>query len=207
MKKLSKQAAVTIPVIVDSVKKFGRFKMSRCSYFSIQCDQPSIEWSLDIQKKNIPFLMVGMSGIITRPSVDSSHFDGPGEITGLFETVEADPDLYIDHNDVWLPNHYLIDVAPAKPLEVPVARYKSLTFKPIRNFVFRLSQDLFQAAYQYRTGDISRTAFEKMGRSFAKPVAYSETETIAFIQWQFNMIEEIYNFHHQPGTRNLKRKK
>ncbi len=207
MKELSQKAAATIPVIVDSMKKKGRFTMSRCSYFSIQCDHPSTDWTLGVRKKKIPFLMIGVSGIITQPSETSDRFDRPEKIRDFFNTVEEDPDLYVDQNDIWLPNFLLSGLVPKKPRIMSVPKYENLTFKGARGLVFRLSKELFQSAYSFRNGDIGKTTFESTCKSLRRPVVLSESETTAFTTWQFGLIKEVYDFHHQHKAKNLKWKK
>ena len=71
----SPQDQITIPVIIDDVKKLENFSMSRCTYFSIQCDTPSPGWTLTIGNISTSFLMMGMSGIIYSPADGSDRFD------------------------------------------------------------------------------------------------------------------------------------
>ena len=103
MKKSLPKKPLTIPVIIDDVKDQPGFQMSRCTYFSLASNVPSTDITLDT-RINSPSLMVGFVSVICRPSNRSLLFDSPRKISGLFERVEKNQGLYVDINDLWLPN-------------------------------------------------------------------------------------------------------
>ena len=96
--------AFDVPVVVDDVKRYGKLKMARCTYFTIECDAPSSNWVLELGKKSIPFLLIGLSGLIVRPIRGGRLFESSDSIDELFDTIESHPSLYVDINDLWLPN-------------------------------------------------------------------------------------------------------
>lgn len=79
----------SVPMIVDASRAIGGSSFLRCTYFSIECDRPENGWTLGLQGQNIPFLMMGISGIICHPSRQKRLFDTPRDIIDLFNRVEA----------------------------------------------------------------------------------------------------------------------
>lgn len=94
----------SIPIMVDDVKNYINFNMTRCSYFSIECDLPSSGWILELKKRDIPFYLISLSGVIEGPVGDNYIFNSSELIEELFDIVEEIPELFIDVNDIWLPN-------------------------------------------------------------------------------------------------------
>jgi hypothetical protein len=79
------QNQVTIPTIIDDVKKQKDFDMTRCTYFSIQCDTPSADLALTVQKIYVSALIMIISGIIYCPVDGSDKFDYPEKIEKIFD--------------------------------------------------------------------------------------------------------------------------
>ncbi len=89
-----------VPVIIDSVKTSVRknvdlqrpgedssFRLiTRCNYLSVECDIPKPGWTLRVSELNLPFLMLGLTGVIHRP-FDGERFDTPAKI----EEIGVDP--------------------------------------------------------------------------------------------------------------------
>lgn len=74
-----------IPVKVDNIKRYGNFRMTRCTYLTIECDCPSPEWSLSFKDQNFPFYLFGLSGHILKP-LKGELFDTPELISGCGKT-------------------------------------------------------------------------------------------------------------------------
>jgi len=58
----------SVPITIDDMKQLRDFKFTRCDYFTVECDTPSLGWTVEIEERQIPLLMAGGSGIIFRPS-------------------------------------------------------------------------------------------------------------------------------------------
>jgi hypothetical protein len=59
--------------------------MTRCTYFSIQCDTPSADLALTVQKIYVSALIMIISGIIYCPVDGSDKFDYPENIEKIFD--------------------------------------------------------------------------------------------------------------------------
>jgi len=174
----------TIPVIIDSIKRSGA-PLTRCSYFSIECDEPAADWNLTIEDKSYPFLMLGLSGVIYA-AADGGPFTSPRKIEDLFGGVENDPRLFVDSHDIWLPSGLFENFG------VGIFARQSL---------FRIGLELFRLALEHRNSRLTTDHFinralglaaENSGskRGGSEAVAYSETETLAFKTWVQSIISE-----------------
>lgn len=175
----------TIPVIVDDVKTYPDFEMTRCTYFTIESDTPSPDWILGLGNLDIPFYLLGLSGIIWKP-VKGDFFDNPDLIEKLFNAIEEGPGLYIDVNDIWLPNYLF---------------YSS---KSKRGDVYRIGEELFNKAYLYREDRISKEEFLMFCEKLEEELYFSEKEAYSFRRWgkdQIAMAKQIY-----PKNRELELK-
>jgi len=162
---------ISVPLLIDDTKKYDTFQMARCTYFSIECDVPSPGWQLGIGSEPIPFLMFGLSGIVFKPFGKDPIFPSPDSIDSLFNTIEENPSLFIDTNDIWLPN----EIFPLSPK---------------RGEVYRVDYDLFKAAYLFREDKISENKFLKICRELKGRVHYSPEESESFIGWAKRQIAE-----------------
>jgi len=161
----------TVPIMIDDIKKYKNFDMTRCTYFSIESDLPSGEWVLELKNRDIPFYLLELSGIITEPTGNEAHFDSSYLIDELFDTIEASPELFIDINDIWLPN-FLFRNSPHK-----------------RGDVYRIKEKLFIEADRFREDKIPKERFEMYCRELEDYLFYSEIETRSFKEWARNQIE------------------
>ncbi len=180
-----------VPVIVDSVKKISGFKMTRVSYFSIESVEPSLGWHLILTEKNLvlPFLMLNLSGIIVSPLHGGPVFGSVDEIEDLFSLVEdgSDGTLFIDINDLWLPNQ----VFPKEAL---------------RGEVYRLPQELFLAAMKFRKGIMEKRKFSSFAREHRGQIATSPDETGVFREWTKREIELAKEKYQENKKYQLKRR-
>jgi hypothetical protein len=156
--------AYEVPVVVDDVKRYGKFRMTRCTYFTVKCDVPSSDWMLQLGKKSILFLLGGLSGLIIQPTRAGRLFGSSDSIDELFDTIEAHPSLYVDINDFWLPNKL----------------FKSL---PRRGQVYRVGSELFHVAYLYREERVSEGEFLRRCSDLKSQIRLSEGETRSFVSW------------------------
>ncbi|MHC4214861.1 MAG: hypothetical protein ACYSWP_15980 [Planctomycetota bacterium] len=182
---------ISIPVVIDDVKQLGTFQMTRCSYFSIECDTPSPEWFLGIgESLRMPFLMLGLSGIIYQPMDGGEHFDSPEELEKLFGIIEDRDDLYIDVNDIWLPNEL----------------FKNDKINHKRGKVYRVGLDLFKTAYRFQKDSFDQ-GFIKSLMEFGHELSYCAGETKVLSKWNKDRIKESSDYYREHPELQLPRKK
>jgi len=171
-----------VPVIVDDVKRHPGFLMTRCTYFSIECDQPSPGWTLSLKNAHIPFYMLGLSGIVLSPPGNEHEFVSASDIRELFDHIEAHDHLFVDVNDLWLPNACF----PNDEIE--------------RGAVCRVGPRLFDLAFQFRHDLLPRQEFELLAREFGHEVTLSRRETEAFRAWSDGQIATAREQYHQKTS-------
>lgn len=197
---MARTEPVDVPVIIDSVKlprknvtspgglraESDLRSITRCNYLSVECDSPKPGWSVRIGGLDLPFLMLGLTGVIHRPFGDE-QFDIPAKIESLFLSVEQMGGLLVNINDVWLPN-FLFERSGATPS---------------KGMVFRVHRDLFETAFLYREGCLAHGTFLERCHSLSRreAVIISKKETEAFSIWHK---EQISNAVHQyPKNKSL----
>lgn len=188
MNNISFKDPITIPVIIDDVKKLKKFGMSRCTYFSIQCDTPSPDWTVSIQNIQISFFMMGISGIIYSPADSSDRFDHPDKFEKIFEIIESHENLYIDINDIWIPNRFFI-----------IGKQK-------RGSVYRLPQDVFSVALAFRENTASLKDLDKACGKHPKGAIFQDDETRSFSIWSQIQIDDAKSFYKNNPQKKLHRK-
>ncbi|MBN2132588.1 MAG: hypothetical protein JW741_24010 [Sedimentisphaerales bacterium] len=166
----------SVPITIDDLKQLRDFKFTRCDYFTVECDMPSLGWTFELEGRQIPLFMAGGSGIIFRPSPDEARFTSPDQIEKLFHAIEEDPELSVGTGDVWIPNE----------LVEPILSQHEL---PPRGVTFRIGCAFFIAAMQFRTGRIGQTSFEKLARQSREAVTFSADEHEAFKAWRGMQVE------------------
>ena len=182
------QNQITIPIIIDDIKKQKDFDITRCTYFSIQCDTPSADWSLTVQNIYVSFLMMGISGIIYRPADGSDKFDHPDKIEKIFDIIESNEGLYIDINDIWMPNGFFT-----------IGEQK-------RGSVYRLPLDVFSTALAFRENTACLKDLVKMCGRHPKGAIFQDDETWAFSTWSQMQIDEAKRFYRSNPQKKLQRK-
>jgi hypothetical protein len=175
----------SVPVFIDDRRAAAGLALTRCTYFSIESDEPSDAWLLELKKQRIPFLLLGLSGVIAAPSRRRPFFDSPASIDGLFETIESTPGLFVDINDVWLPNDLFGD-RPAT-----------------RGDIYRVDAPLFLKAQNFRVGRLTPSSFGAIGESRSGSLRYSDAETRAFKEWSSGHITAARAKYHADKSRAL----
>jgi hypothetical protein len=177
----------SVPVIIDDVKRLDGFEMTRCIYFQIECEDTLDEWTLRVGNTETPFLMLGLSGIITQPLSGSGVFGGPQEIEELFAFIENfqrpgwdEPHMYVEIADVWLPNHIL-------------ERDRIVS----RGDVYRVRYEFFQSAFAFTVGRLRERAFIRRALDARNEVVFAENETYIFGDWVKREISRSYESRHR----------
>lgn len=178
----SQKGNIDIPVILDDIKRYIDFRMARCVYFVIECDEPSPGWTLGLNENKIPFFLLNISGIIYKPSPDIGVFESLVLIDNLFDLIESHPSLYVDTNEIWLPNMLLRDNCK-------------------RGDVYRVNQYLFLHALDFKNNKISEDEFDGICHQSLKESDYSRIETESFRLWADKQIYEAKQIY--PKNANL----
>ncbi len=171
--------AMSVPVVVDSVKRDPAFPMTRCNYLTIQCDEPADGWTIAFEGEPLPFLMLGLTGIITSP-FDGDTFEDPSQLDDLFARVERNETLYVDVDDIWLPN----DLLATEP-------HTSLP-----GSVIRLGIEPFRLAYRYRDGRLGDDAFRTGIARYREEARFSAVETETLKAWHWGQIEHARSLYY-----------
>lgn len=178
---------IFIPVVIDDVKNFKMFQMTRCTYFCVQCDTPSPNWYLGLRDIRIPFLMTGLSGILFRPGLEEELFDTSEKFETLFEAIEQNEALYVDTNDIWLPN------------------WLFPSHECMRGHVYRIDATLFATALRFRNEDISEQLFLELCKELPDSIRYSPEETNSLRLWSEKEIDLTRQFYREHSDLRLQR--
>jgi len=179
-----KTPTTSIPVVVDAVKTYEYFPMVRCNYLSVECDSPKVGWIINIGGEELPFMMLGLVGIITKPFI-AERFDRIDFIEDLFRRIEDEAELLIDVDDIWLPMFLL----------------NNINITPEIGHVYRISSDLFVLAVSFREGRIDSDAFLNECQRLDRPLFLSEDEMRAFQEWREQQVQNAIKQY--PKNRDL----
>ena len=161
----------TVPLIVDDIKNYQDFNMTRCSYFSIEVEETLPNITLTINNlTTIPFLLMGLQGIIITVDQQGRRFSNADIIDKHFDSIE-ELGLDIDIETLWLPN------------------FKFNGYNHQIENVYRISGKLFSAAYQYSNSTLSKEEFIRLCEQM-EDIIFSEDETIAFKVWAENQVND-----------------
>jgi len=160
----------SVPVIVETGSR-PYFAMVRCNYLYIECDEPAPGWQIGFGRGSMPFLMLGLVGIIQTP-LDAPRFTEERHLHELFDWADSQPVLEIHFADLWLPDFLF---AP---------NYMNV------GAVYRLDYELFAAAFRFRDGRLSAGEFAGLAEEFHGSSRFSEEETRVFDSWSRRTVEE-----------------
>ena len=181
----------SVPVVVDSIKRRDDFPMVRCNYLTVQCDAPSPDWQLTLGGEPSSFLMLGLVGIIRQP-FGGGHFDSADNIESTLDRFEERSELFIDVDDLWIPEFVL--------------RHAAKDFK--LGDVFRIGEELFSAAFRYREGQLEQENFLELSDQHLAQAVHSEIESAAFRTWHWQQVDAARRHYHdnEANGRVLQRK-
>lgn len=128
-----------VPIFVETPAR-PYFQMVRCSYMSIECDDPSPGWQISFNNQVAPFLLLELVGIVQQP-FGAPRFNTYNLVDQLFQQVEKQAFLLINFADLWLPG--FLFSGPAKVGDV-----------------YRVPNELFNEAFRFRDGQSNQRQFE-----------------------------------------------
>ncbi len=160
----------TVPVMVDDSKDLSEFQMTRVTYFYVESLEPSDRILFDAGRLEFPVISLEFTGIVYKPLDLSEFFDTPELIEDYFQGVEKSESLYVDSDNLWIPNRLF----PSKPHRGEVYRMRSRLF--IR--IYSLCRD--DAFLDHRAVNLSASAGD---------ILFSEDETRAFKRWTDGIVK------------------
>jgi hypothetical protein len=166
-------ANVTVPMWIDSIKRFKDFNMTRLSYFSAEVDEPMEELSVDFKELDVSFITYGLTAAICQPTRSKSRFESVDDIEEMFDRLEGSGDFSIETPDLWLPNH-LFDPKHS----------------PERGDVYRVGQRLYKAALRFSIGHTNEEEFIEECKKAKDIISYSDEETKVFAKWNEMQVDQ-----------------
>ncbi len=174
-----------LPVLVDKFITDTSERFVRCSYFTVECEEPQPGWAVEYNNKRLPVFLIGLRGIIWKPLGRGKYFNTRLQVQKLFHEIEQNKLLLVELDEILIPTSLFQDT------------------KVYRGQVYRVRDDLFQIAYKYRTDRISKKEFYRMIDEFSssdrksdnitskKPLLWlSEKESKSFMEWENVVVEE-----------------
>lgn len=163
-----------IPVILDFIQKDEDFRMARCTYLLIDFDIPSLGWRLSAGSFDLPFMMMGLEGIIYRSINDGGYFNNPEDYEAIHKVFEDRiKSLYIETNDLWIPSKEFFKIG-----------------KHEIGGIYRIARELFLLAYSFRINTIGKEEYISEIYKLDKPISFSKKETKAFAVWKEKQKEQ-----------------
>ena len=175
----------SVPVMVDDRKDIDEFMMTRVAYYYVEAIEPSPDIPIDHSDLGIPVLPLEFSGAIHKPTDTEEYFETPDQIEELFRAVERYESLYVDSDNIWIPN-------------------KLFNKTPERGDIYRVPFGLFIKMYALCRNDavldVDVSPFvDKHGL-----IMFSKIETIAFAQWANGIVDNVIAAY--PKNEHLKLK-
>ncbi|MEN8242565.1 MAG: hypothetical protein ABFS17_11625 [Chloroflexota bacterium] len=174
-------------LLLDDVKDFEVFEMTRFGYFAIDPFLSVEDWNLALQEQEIPFLLFGGASVIHRPTFNSARFETTAQFDSLIDRIEEIDGLVVENGYIWLPNFLLED----DQKWTPQAQQPDSS----SNFdaAWRCTIPLFQEALRFMRGLITQKELIRKCLKLAatsKPMVNSPAETIVLRNWGLIQIEQ-----------------
>lgn len=173
----------SIPVMVDDRKDIGEFMMTRVAYFYIEAIEAPPDIPIDYSDLAIPFFPLEFSGVLHKPNDKKEYFETPELIEELYQAVERYESLYIDTDNIWIPN-------------------KLFNKLPERGEIYRIPFDLYIKLYSLCRDDASLDAGISRFSDMDSLIIFSDVETIAFAKWTKGIVENVKTTY--PKSKLLK---
>lgn len=175
----------SIPVMVDDRKDIEEFMMTRVAYFYVEAIEPSPDIPIDHRSLGIPVLPLEFSGVLHKPTDMEGHFETPDQIEDLFRAVERYESLYVDSDNIWIPN-------------------KLFNKTPERGDIYRVPFGVFTKLYLLCRDDASLDAGISRFKDEHNLIKFSKIETIAFAKWTNGIVERVKTAYPKNDRLKLK---
>jgi hypothetical protein len=181
----------TVPVVTDGLTRVGpQPHLARCVYFTIEANEPNSPWTLSAPNVIVPFLMLGLQGIVFRPvRPDREEFVSPDDWDDLVTTIEQIYGFSVDFEYFWIPVALLDRARLLSP-----ASEESPNRLAARGEVYRIGPRLFTEAWRTaRKGtDFQDYALRVLdgfdGDRLAAGLTYSPEETKSIQAWSITQV-------------------
>lgn len=165
-------SGLSVPMWIDDVKKFPKFRMTRLSYFVAEVDENVENWNLLLKQTKIQVLIYGLTVAVCQPAGKNQKFTSVDDLDNLFRRLEEESSFTLETPDLWLPN----EIFPKQP-------------QPERGEVYRVGQKLFGAALRFRSGRTTNSEFIATCRELKEKPVNSPVETKALQAWSQHQID------------------
>ncbi len=198
MEILARDATDTVPVVVDdpgsgsntsTIQTSAILPLVRCVYFAIESAQLSPNWQLGLTGRQMPFFMLGLSGIVfgtvEAAGAPSHPFLSPSDIEATFDFIEQSGLLIVETGRIYLPLEFINFMTNGRT----TARD-----------VLRVRKDVFVAAFEFAHSRMAEREFATLLDSYkserriagtAAPLSTSSEETRAFSTWSKEQLETL----------------
>ena len=186
-----------VPVIIDVERNIDGYPMIRCSYMSVQADEPVPQLHLEANDATFPILLLNMEAIILGTPGGSDVFDNVDDIERMYDYVEAEEKLFLDINDIWIPKAWFGKNRIRQGLlyRMPVDRFVNC---------WKLRNDKISSEEMFKEEDILDDAV--VYKYADTPVMeYSEQESNAFNNWTKKQIERSREIYQANRDRTLQK--
>ena len=163
--------ARTVPIMIDDRKRIPEVQVTRAAYFYVESVEPSENIRLgetDLARSVLP---LEFSGVICQPLGGEGLFDSARKIEELFLSVEEHGTLYVDSDNIWIPNE-MFD----KP--------------PKRADVYRVPFPLFARLYTLCRDDATLSSGIQDIPGASGLITYSGMESFGFQDWTRGVVED-----------------
>lgn len=174
-----------VPVFVDNLNYARESKMTRLSYFYVECSEPHHITYVD-NNNSLPLLLIDMEGVIMSGLGRKRLFNTPKAISELFDFIDKKTPLVVSTSYFWLPAQIL---------------NKTIKKKLSRGDVLRIYTPLFlQACAQVK---VSPRILLKNIPTDVRAVYFSEKESLAFKKWTDMVVDRVRKRYYGQPKNNL----
>lgn len=194
---ISWEKAKRIPVIADVERNIDGYLMMRCSYLSIQSDEPIADLDIETGDLSFPVLLINMEAIILGTPGSSHKFASVEEIEQLYDYVDGQDHLFIDINDVWIPSAWFgkMEIVQGMLFRMPVEAF---------NRCWKLRNDRISSEEMFADEDVREEAVIEKYQENPR-VIYSEEESMTFFNWTTYQIEESRRIYKENKDESLQK--
>ncbi len=175
-----------VPVFVDNTSYAREFKMTRFTYFYMECTEPHDTEILE-EDDILPILLLDLEGIIVSGLGNRKLLNSPKRISELFDFIDEKTPYTVSAGYVWLPNSLLKN---------------HIKRKLFRGDVVRVKSSLFLKAYANIRAPEEMDVDERSPKT--RLVYFSEKETSAFEKWTAQTINRVTKRYKDQPDMNLR---
>jgi len=185
---------LTIPVLIDNIKRLKDFQRTRCTYFRIEFSERPFTGTFPVSSsEKFRAEAWGNWAVLTGPPMRSGEKDlflSSDSIERTLMKIEDDKELFLDLGYIWIPNQVL------------GVKEEGKAVTDIRTGdVFRISTSFFQKCYFFVAETIPEKEWLEYCLSSPEEIHPSPDETKAFREWRRMQIQRSYDRYHQKSNK------